>query len=130
MEYTKEEIDAVMEGYVDALTWAERVQTGDDNDDLSCDQSGYPWEKQALRLMRSRVEAFMQLVPRADFAAYCAALNAPHFGHDIYLTTHGHGVGFWDRELGDLGDRLTALCGTWESYVTVYRKRLRLEVCG
>lgn len=30
-------------------------------------------------------------------------------GHDFWLTRNGHGAGFWDRGLGDLGDRLTTL---------------------
>jgi len=28
-------------------------------------------------------------------------------GHDFWLTRGGHGTGFWDRGLGDVGDRLT-----------------------
>jgi hypothetical protein len=28
-------------------------------------------------------------------------------GHDFWLTRNGHGAGFWDGELGDIGDRLT-----------------------
>jgi len=28
-------------------------------------------------------------------------------GHDFWLTRNGHGAGFWDRGLGDLGDVLT-----------------------
>lgn len=28
-------------------------------------------------------------------------------GHDFWLTRNHHGVGFWDRGLGELGDRLT-----------------------
>lgn len=32
-----------------------------------------------------------------------------HFGHDFYLTREGHGSGFWDRGLGDLGDYLTTV---------------------
>ena len=28
-------------------------------------------------------------------------------GHDFALTRNGHGAGFFDRDLGDLGDRLT-----------------------
>ncbi|MNR87614.1 hypothetical protein D3C72_185120 [compost metagenome] len=28
-------------------------------------------------------------------------------GHDFWLTRCGHGVGFWDRGLGELGQRLT-----------------------
>jgi hypothetical protein len=31
-------------------------------------------------------------------------------GHDFWLTRNGHGAGFWDRGLGELGDRLTAAC--------------------
>jgi hypothetical protein len=33
-------------------------------------------------------------------AAKCA-------GYDFWLTRNGHGVGFWDRGLGALGDRLS-----------------------
>lgn len=28
-------------------------------------------------------------------------------GHDFWLTRVGHGAGFWDRDLGEVGDKLT-----------------------
>lgn len=28
-------------------------------------------------------------------------------GHDFWLTRCGHGAGFWDRGLGEIGDKLT-----------------------
>ena len=28
-------------------------------------------------------------------------------GHDFWLTSQGHGAGFWDRGLGEVGDTLT-----------------------
>lgn len=28
-------------------------------------------------------------------------------GHDFWLTRNGHGAGFWDRDLGDVGGKLT-----------------------
>ena len=31
-------------------------------------------------------------------------------GHDLWLTSQGHGVGFWDRGLGELGEKLTEAC--------------------
>lgn len=31
-------------------------------------------------------------------------------GHDFWLTRNGHGAGFWDRGLGEVGDKLTAAC--------------------
>lgn len=38
-------------------------------------------------------------------------------GHDLYMTFVGHGVGFWDRGLGELGDTLSELAGHGECYV-------------
>lgn len=32
---------------------------------------------------------------------------AEQAGHDFWLTRNGHGAGFWDRGLGDVGDRLS-----------------------
>jgi hypothetical protein len=50
-----------------------------------------------------------------DFDAYLLAYTpsdasytaAECFGHDFSLTREGHGTGFWDRGLGDLGERLS-----------------------
>jgi len=43
----------------------------------------------------------------------CDYINAGRtmesFGHDFWLTRQGHGAGFWDRGMGDLGNKLTAL---------------------
>jgi hypothetical protein len=33
--------------------------------------------------------------------------NRSSAGHDFFLTRNGHGVGFWDRDLGAVGDKLT-----------------------
>ncbi len=30
-----------------------------------------------------------------------------NLGHDLFLTRNGHGVGFWDRNLGNIGERFT-----------------------
>lgn len=55
-----------------------------------------------------------------------AADYAPHHydlaqaGRDFWFTRCGHGVGFWDRGLGEIGDRLTAHCqpfGNVDSYL-------------
>jgi len=34
-------------------------------------------------------------------------LDAEQCGHDFWLTRNGHGAGFWDRGLGDVGTKLT-----------------------
>lgn len=51
--------------------------------------------------------------------AYAAA------GHDLWLTSQGHGVGFWDRDPlkdGDLGDRLSTVAERYRgTYAEFYR---------
>ena len=37
------------------------------------------------------------------------AIEPGQFGHDFWLTRNGHGTGFWDRGLGELGDTLTSM---------------------
>lgn len=41
-------------------------------------------------------------------------------GHDFWLTCAGHGVGFWDRGLGALGDHLTKACEQFENMYDAY----------
>ena len=52
----------------------------------------------------------------------CVCVNPLEaLGHDFWLTRNGHGAGFWDRGLGELGDRLTGLAkpyGTVDLYIT------------
>lgn len=40
-------------------------------------------------------------------------------GHDFWLTRNGHGVGFWDRGLGNVGDTLSE-AATAYSEVSIY----------
>lgn len=50
------------------------------------------------------------------------------FGHDLWLTSQGAGVGFWDRkelEDGDLGDRLTAALKTFQETINIDHEQYR-----
>lgn len=38
---------------------------------------------------------------------YAPDYDAEAAGRDFWYTRNGHGVGFWDRGLGDLGDKLS-----------------------
>ncbi len=37
-------------------------------------------------------------------------------GHDFWLTRNGHGCGFWDRDIGEVGDILTEVCDKWGAF--------------
>ena len=39
-----------------------------------------------------------------------SGLSDEQIGHDFWLTRNGHGAGFWDREIGKVGDKLTNAC--------------------
>jgi hypothetical protein len=48
-----------------------------------------------------------------------AGMSDDDAGHNLYLTQNGHGTGFWDRGLGELGEQLTRACkpyGTFDLY--------------
>ena len=40
-------------------------------------------------------------------------------GHDFWLTRCGHGAGFWDRDLGESGDKMTSACGHGTQFANV-----------
>ena len=76
----------------------------------------------ALRYVADFIDAAGPLIAQLDDCAGYgshpdAGSPAAAFGHDLYLTSQGHGVGFWDRKeleietpTGEtLGDALTAL---------------------
>jgi hypothetical protein len=48
-------------------------------------------------------------------AALLENISAKQAGHDFWLTRNGHGAGFWDRGLGEVGERLTKACKMFES---------------
>lgn len=70
-----------------------------DNDDLS---------DELVEHVREDVTAFVT----ANWADV-QSLDAGQVGHDFWLTRSGHGAGFWDRGLGELGDRLTSASKTY-----------------
>ena len=57
---------------------------------------------------------------KADVEMYLAlpGINDEQFGHDLYLTSNGHGTGFWDRDNipQDLAERLSAACRAAKSH--------------
>lgn len=53
--------------------------------------------------------AFLRKVHPADLGYYLREYSADHMVYDYWLTRNRHGAGFWDRGLGNTGDRLTSL---------------------
>ena len=106
----EEFLDLVTEGFIECMCWAE---SGDPDSPLGehCDSGA---------LAEVSLAACRALC--ADFEHYChevgidlqnVPLSAEQIGHDFWLTQRHHGVGFWDRGLGELGRRLTDAAETF-----------------
>lgn len=122
---------AFLQGYAKAMIWANCEILNADGTSAGSDTEVGAWlspcdptwalsafDAQSQRSIREDCDAFM-----ADNWADLDALPAsygwrddgqpdPEYaaesaGHDFALTRNGHGAGFWDRGLGDLGERLS-----------------------
>ena len=104
-EHTPHNLDAFTRGYLDAAEWLLDEET--DRDAIE------GWAPAALSQAIEECAAF-QAANAADLESYSEQCKPRGeydvdecAGHDFWLTRNHHGVGFWDRGLGDLGDRLT-----------------------
>jgi hypothetical protein len=74
------------------------------------DGEAYPEHGEGMSAFNSDSQASVTADCRS-FAYDCWSdlqnLDAGQCGHDFALTRNGHGAGFWDRGLGEVGQRLT-----------------------
>lgn len=121
-EYTAAELDDMVQGYLECALWA---STDYDHEDPNEEDEGEPFQlddrygiddidEETVRQAREDCAAMLSL---PDAGEYMRRIDthgegggpAAWYGHDFWLTRDGHGAGYWDRGLGDLGDRLTAM---------------------
>ena len=91
-------MDKFTEAYIECALWASTDEEGEPLD-MYQDIDIAP---ESLAAMVADCEAFQR-----DNADDLAELDDGQAGHDFWLTRNGHGAGFWDRGLGELGDRLS-----------------------
>lgn len=95
------DVDEVLHHFLVAGLWA----TNDDNDeplDASYDVDDVSDEskKEIKRGIVKFIEKNGDLLEKHDISEESA-------GHDLFLDSQGHGVGFWDRDYGEDGDTLS-----------------------
>ena len=122
--FTWEDLDTkeILEHYLIAALWSsldDNDEPLDDNysvDDIAesakeeqleeiCDWLSYCDELELL-------EKFLEQPQVAESTRHSAEAM---LGHDFWLTRNGHGAGFWDRGLGELGEQLSDACKTFGS---------------
>lgn len=111
-----EYLNAFVKGYVEAALWADaHDDTEDEITDAHIDYGVDDLDQASLAEVRERCEDFIAS-NLDDLRAYGTMREydpsqgpiAAYAGHDLWLTHNRHGAGFWDRGLGEVGERLTA----------------------
>jgi len=103
-----QKLDDFTLGYIECALWAtydESNESGGDPLDENYDLSDL--SEQCLEQIIQDCESFQEA--NSDDLLK-SELNDSSAGHDFFLTRNGHGSGFWDRGLGEVGARLTANC--------------------
>jgi hypothetical protein len=100
-------VQVMTDAYIECALWS------------SLDDRGEPLDSSDALISESlRAESRIEC---QDFytanAQDLADMNPEQAGHDFWLTRNGHGTGFWDRGLGELGNRLSESA---RIYGTVY----------
>lgn len=124
------DIDDIVEGYLDCQLWAGLdMDRGDNGNNPPLDEN-YDRGDISPEYVEKVREELLGVVTHHPLAVrmYLAHRRidpsegsaSTYFGHDFYLTREGHGAGFWDRGLGDLGDYLTKIAEAYGSAETLF----------
>ena len=97
----------ILKAFLEAALWStplpEDFQDMGDNYDSA--YGIYDFSKEAILKALDHINKFKILaVDLLD------GMIESQVGHDLWLTTQGHGAGFWDRGLGKIGEELTEIC--------------------
>lgn len=100
------DVEEMLEGYLTCALWSSIGEDGNPLDDTACIDD---IASEDVNAAREECEDFLDLCQREDIDVQAIPMEASSIGHDFWLTRNHHGAGFWDRGLGELGKKLTAL---------------------
>lgn len=96
MKYTKFE-----QAYIECMLWS---STDFEDEPLDSNYDINDLTPEAVAKIKTDCNEFI-----TKAGALLDAIDDEQAGHDFWLTRNRHGAGFWDRGLGDIGDKLTEL---------------------
>ena len=102
-------VDAFLNGYVECALWSSTDESNEaGGEPFDANYSNEDVAPETLARMREDCVDFI----RANYADLIEATVRDDYsdgraGHDFWLTRNHHGAGYWDRGLGDVGERLT-----------------------
>jgi len=108
-------LDTFTRAYLECALWA---STDSEGEPLDAAYTIDDFSKEATCRMKKDCESFRAMA--ANKLAE-SGLTEEQAGHDFFLTRNGHGAGFWDRGLGQVGNDLTDIAhsfGNQDLYVS------------
>jgi hypothetical protein len=116
-------LDEFTQGYIEAMFFTDTGDLDDAEDGLE-DANVGELAPSTLRAIIADCEAWQQANAGLLAKAYetgpvtkYGPYSPERAGADYWFSRNGHGAGFWDRELGDVGDQLHAACKYREKYL-------------
>lgn len=106
------ELDAFTQQYLETALWSS-TDNADDSGGAPLDQNYDVDDFDPAFILEAKRECedFQKAQAKLLAKAYeHSGYDEGSAGHDFWLTRCGHGAGFWDRGLGDVGDQLTKAC--------------------
>lgn len=117
-----EQFSDALNGAVEAALWS-TVPSSEKEDEMVEPADQYEIDEQELTKLRGTLAYFMKDWFLENYALVEKAhetLSWEAIGHDFWLTMEGHGAGFWDRGLEELGDDLTDSVTGYSDIVGLY----------
>ena len=96
-------IDDTLEAYLECMIWSEYDSNNDTLD------KNYDFSHFSKELIEKSIDDLVSFEAEIHEKNLDDNLTSWQIGHDLWLTRNGHGCGFWDRGLGEQGDKLTAI---------------------
>ena len=105
------QFQATLTGAVEACLWSTMPTPAEEDIAILETADQYTITEQELGKLRGTLAYFMSDWFMENHQTLLLATDESytweHVGHDFWLTSQGHGAGFWDRGLGEVGDTLT-----------------------
>jgi hypothetical protein len=105
---TRKRAETALKDYLECARWTDREELGDA-------EPSPEW----LRESRELVRGFLSIPEVIKALDSIPADQLRSIGHDLWLTSAGHGAGFWDRGYGEAGSILTKWAKTFRTELYV-----------
>ena len=101
------DLKEILHSYLECALWAETdPYTKEPLDNYCIDDISQKSKDFVLRDIESFLKRSKHLLSKSINGVL---IDEKFIGHNLWLTSRGHGVGFWDHGIGSTGDKLTEL---------------------